>query len=718
MSRCETVVCYVAGAFLGLLTTSCERRTDAPPKRPPKTPVGVASSEVAWGEPVNGLQAGMAVTGVDVTKIAFRFTVRNVGTKPIRILKLSEQHWCPLPVAIRVVGQSPRYRGVQLVPPPLQAKYFINLPPGTGSSAEPYTLLFSDWGIRTPCEMSVTFAFSWQAKEVTTGPSPSPKVGGLWTGVACSGAVGIEITAKGGTVAPLVRDSEVLPKDAVLGAAGAIGWGEPATVTVSVFSGLPDPHWKLDAEDIETLKERMASLSVANPSQEQRARMSALGYRGFVVRSKGVAGLPETFQALDGVVRTAAMPFGLEAEARYFNDDNDVEGWLIEQAFERQLGPKVKQLLREHYERAGRAGGDVTDAAEGDRRIAWGEPVNGLRFRVWTDKQRYEEGEDIWLHAEYQNTNAEDLVIRVNHTPEQFPPQELAPLYSLGLFLNHQREEGGEFSSTIELLPIHSSMFWITPVLRKLPAGQTYEEKCRLDSRFWSGTRRTPGYVFEPGRFTLQAAYSSPAPGPLARREEERLRELGARLWEGRLVSNRVSFEVVEGELRAWGEPIEGLRAALEVRQRRVGSGEPIVVKMLVRNTSQKTLSLFDAAHRLGWRVLFRSSGAAKARPALNMLWFAPEERVPSNIKLAAGEARSAVWFRVGGRDWRFPADERALYDYDMAMASPDALPPGRYAVTASYAGPPGNLSGPYWHGKVTTGAVEIEIAPKEVENE
>ena len=157
----------------------------------------VAEGEVAWGEAVSGLQAGMAVTGVDATKIAFRFTVRNVGTKPIRILKLSEQAWCPLPVAIRVVGQSPRYIGVQAAPPPLKAKDFIYLPPGTGSSVERYTLL-ADWGIKVPCKMSVTFVFSWQAKEVTTHASPFPKVGGLWTGVARSGTVEIEIAAKGG----------------------------------------------------------------------------------------------------------------------------------------------------------------------------------------------------------------------------------------------------------------------------------------------------------------------------------------------------------------------------------------------------------------------------------------------------------------------------------------------------------------------------------------
>ncbi len=161
--------------------------------------------------------------------------------------------------------------------------------------------------------------------------------------------------------------------------AGCKRRAEPVTVTVSMFSGLPDPHWKLDAWGIEALKERMAGLSVANPSQEQRARMSALGYRGLVVRSKEIPGLPETIKVLDGVVRVSAMPFGPEAEAQYFNDNNDVEGWLLEQAFKRQLAPKVKQLLREHYDRADRVGGDVTHAAEGDRRIAWGEAVNGLQ---------------------------------------------------------------------------------------------------------------------------------------------------------------------------------------------------------------------------------------------------------------------------------------------------------------------------------------------------
>ena len=45
----------------------------------------------------------------------------------------------------------------------------------------------------------------------------------------------------------------------------------------------------------------------------------------------------------------------------------------------------------------------------------------------------------------------------------------------------------------------------------------------------------------------------------------------------------------------------------------------------------------------------------------------------------------------------------------------PKSLAPGKYAVTASYEhakGHPEDRPCPYWHGKVTTGAVEIEIKP------
>jgi hypothetical protein len=43
-----------------------------------------------------------------------------------------------------------------------------------------------------------------------------------------------------------------------------------------------------------------------------------------------------------------------------------------------------------------------------------------------------------------------------------------------------------------------------------------------------------------------------------------------------------------------------------------------------------------------------------------------------------------------------------------------DTLPAGKYAVTASYEHAEHRGGDcPYWHGKVTTGAVEIEIKPK-----
>jgi hypothetical protein len=182
----------------------------------------------------------------------------------------------------------------------------------------------------------------------------------------------------------------------------------------------------------------------------------------------------------------------------------------------------------------------------------WGEAVEGLRFRIWTDRPRYEEGEDIWLHVEFQNTGGEDVAIRVNHAAEQFPQQKMGPLYDLTrLFLSRQISEGSERSSTIELLPIASSKFRIDPDLRKLPAGRTCAEMCRLDSGFWDGAATVPGSVFGPGRYALRAVYSWPARTPPSKMQRRKLDELAAPLWQGTIMSNTVTFEVAGRALPA-----------------------------------------------------------------------------------------------------------------------------------------------------------------------
>ncbi|GAH49253.1 unnamed protein product, partial [marine sediment metagenome] len=59
----------------------------------------------------------------------------------------------------------------------------------------------------------------------------------------------------------------------------------------------------------------------------------------------------------------------------------------------------------------------------------WSEVLDGIRFRIWTDKLSYQEGEDIWLYVVFENVGSQARVILVNAQQPQCP--EEAPLYDL-----------------------------------------------------------------------------------------------------------------------------------------------------------------------------------------------------------------------------------------------------------------------------------------------
>lgn len=88
-------------------------------------------------------------------------------------------------------------------------------------------------------------------------------------------------------------------------------------VTLQVYSGRPDPAWKLPKKKISTLKNKLKHF---NPAYEQ----TGLGYKGFLIESKGVKGVPR--QAL-----VYANPYGLERwllDTAKNNIDSDLKNYV------------------------------------------------------------------------------------------------------------------------------------------------------------------------------------------------------------------------------------------------------------------------------------------------------------------------------------------------------------------------------------------------------
>jgi len=178
----------------------------------------------------------------------------------------------------------------------------------------------------------------------------------------------------------------------------------------------------------------------------------------------------------------------------------------------------------------------------------WSEVSDGIRFRIWTDNLSYQEGEDIWLYVIFENVGSQASVILVNARQPQCP--EEAPLYDLEKVIVTDVSDGGS-PSIIEIVPVSSNMLHTVPDLLKLLPGQTYQERTRLNSRFWTDKKvfeHAPfeyvQFIPESGRYTLQAIYAwDELPHPSPERKKQ-LKQLGTPLWQGYLKSNQINITV------------------------------------------------------------------------------------------------------------------------------------------------------------------------------
>ncbi len=134
------------------------------------------AEKISWGKVVNGLQAGISLreTSRGTARpaapipphkhsgepIVFRVYVRNVGTRPAKILGLSAgwRLWQPLEeLTVSVAGKRRQFEGGvphRIMRPLLQN--YVNLKPGETQSAE-RSLVPTDWGLRPGQNAGVVF---------------------------------------------------------------------------------------------------------------------------------------------------------------------------------------------------------------------------------------------------------------------------------------------------------------------------------------------------------------------------------------------------------------------------------------------------------------------------------------------------------------------------------------------------------------------------------
>lgn len=106
-------------------------------------------------------------------------------------------------------------------------------------------------------------------------------------------------------------------------------------VMLDIFSGRPNPRWTLSDEQVNDLQARLRALPESTP-----VIPPGLGYRGFIVTNPANdPRLPGRIEAFASVITST------NAQAtRYYQDANNIEGWLIDQARERGFGDVIDRF--------------------------------------------------------------------------------------------------------------------------------------------------------------------------------------------------------------------------------------------------------------------------------------------------------------------------------------------------------------------------------------
>lgn len=109
-------------------------------------------------------------------------------------------------------------------------------------------------------------------------------------------------------------------------------------VELDIFSGRPNPSWELSAEGVSELGVRMTNLTPASKSPV----VGGLGYRGFVISNPDkIEGLPIQIRVYNGTITTTEKEL-----ANYYEDKNNIESWLLEQAQNRGYGGIVGEEIK------------------------------------------------------------------------------------------------------------------------------------------------------------------------------------------------------------------------------------------------------------------------------------------------------------------------------------------------------------------------------------
>ncbi|MHC4505918.1 MAG: hypothetical protein ACYTFI_21695 [Planctomycetota bacterium] len=197
VNKTKLLVFVLTIATVGLLGEGIGRLSS----RPRYEPAGVR-----WGEPANGLRAGLELVEVNAMRsgrcaLRCRLVLENAGEAPLRVLGIWHQFVrSDRPVIELTDGGEPvtcRWPWRSLRRPPAPNDYVVIPPGGSHAAEERIDLDEDEWGLDHHFNAGVAYVYRNDDEEADaverdeTGQYRRARVKGLWTGEARSGELRI-----------------------------------------------------------------------------------------------------------------------------------------------------------------------------------------------------------------------------------------------------------------------------------------------------------------------------------------------------------------------------------------------------------------------------------------------------------------------------------------------------------------------------------------------
>ena len=116
------------------------------------------------------------------------------------------------------------------------------------------------------------------------------------------------------------------------------------SVEVDIFSGLPNPVWIMNSDQVTTFMNKLKTCMPTAPTE----MFDGLGYRGFLVTVANPTGASKQFTAAihNGIVKLTSN--GADQPSYFIDTDRSIERWLLDES-RTHLDSELQSMIEESW---------------------------------------------------------------------------------------------------------------------------------------------------------------------------------------------------------------------------------------------------------------------------------------------------------------------------------------------------------------------------------